>query len=273
MIEALYKYVTAERALACLPSAGNGALRATQPAALNDPFECAVRPVFVINDEKGANQEFAEVLSSINGTTPVTAEEVAQARTDYGSLYLRNLFAKQMSQRFGIVSLSANPRHPLMWSHYTSDCSGFVVGYDAGRLGDLSGQGGSLLQVQYMNEMPLIIGYGVLSNPESNLLLSLAMKSDFWSYESEWRLIVELSETMGTGNRDPSGHSINLLQIPNEAVVSVYYTERTDPGVVARVRSRLENPNNRYGTNNLTKLVASSEVYGYEDAPEHDAVG
>lgn len=272
MVKALYKYVTADRASACLPSGGNGALRATQPEALNDPFECAVRPVFVINDEKDANRQFAEVLSSINGTTPVTDEEVAQARQEYGSLYLRNLFARQVSQRFGIVSLSATPRHPLMWSHYTSDCSGFVVGYDASRLGGLSGSGGSLLQVQYMKEMPLIMGYGVLSYPESNLLLSLAMKSDFWSYESEWRLIVELKGTTGTGSRDLSGHSINLVQIPNEAVVSVYHTERADPNVVGRIRSRLENPNNRYGTQNLTKLVASSEGYAYEDAPEPDAV-
>ena len=34
-MEILYKYVSAERALLCLPEIGDGALRATQPAALN----------------------------------------------------------------------------------------------------------------------------------------------------------------------------------------------------------------------------------------------
>ena len=75
----LYKYVTAERILTCPPSVGNRTLRATQPAALNDPFECATRPVFVINDTEDANERFAEVLSSINGTTPVRKGQVAQA--------------------------------------------------------------------------------------------------------------------------------------------------------------------------------------------------
>ena len=44
----LYKYVTPERALTCIPEVGNGTLRATQLAALNDPFECHVVPLYVI---------------------------------------------------------------------------------------------------------------------------------------------------------------------------------------------------------------------------------
>ena len=44
MVDVLYKYMTSERALTCLPEVGDGTLRATQPAALNDPFECAVNP-------------------------------------------------------------------------------------------------------------------------------------------------------------------------------------------------------------------------------------
>ena len=35
----LYKYVSAERALKVLLEVGNGALRATQPIAMNDPIE------------------------------------------------------------------------------------------------------------------------------------------------------------------------------------------------------------------------------------------
>ena len=40
----LYKYMTAQRALNCIPEVGDRAPHATQPAALNDPFECAVTP-------------------------------------------------------------------------------------------------------------------------------------------------------------------------------------------------------------------------------------
>ncbi len=267
MVEVLYKYMTSERVLTCLPEVGDGTLRATQPAALNDPFECSVRSIFIM-DECEANREFARVLNSIHGTAPVTEDDVALAREQHGSLYLRNLFTKQVSQRFGIVSLTADPRHLLMWSHYTLDGSGFVVGYDVEYLRRLSAREGSLREVRYGQDMAIIIGYVVLGYPDDNLNGLLSLKSDHWSYESEWRLIVELDETIGTGFRDSRGLPINLVRVPNEAVVAVFHTERTPVDSVQEVGRRLADPNNRYGARRLTKLVASSERYGYEDASE-----
>ena len=78
---------------------------------------------------------------------------------------------------------------------------------------------------------------------------------------------MELSDTVGTGLRDSRGLPINLVRVPNEAVVSVFHTERTPMTVVKKVSERLENPNNRYGVQRLTKLVASPDRYGYVDSP------
>ena len=135
----LYKYVTHTRALTCIPEVGDGTLRATQPAALNDPFECAVATRYVVSDEWEENRELADTLTQINESNPVTAEAVDRARTDYGSLFTRQLFAKQVSTRFGIVSLAADPFHPLLWSHYTTDGSGFAIGYDVDELRKIAG--------------------------------------------------------------------------------------------------------------------------------------
>ena len=269
-MKSLYKYMTAERVLTCLPQVGDGTLRATQPAALNDPFECAVGAAFKDFgvDEVRLNQEFAEALSSIPGTTPVTADDVARAKEQRGSLYLRDLLTKQLSQRFGIVSFSTDPRHPLMWSHYTLDGSGFVVGYDMERLRVLGSQEESLRPVRYFEEMVPIESYELLGIHEGALNAVMSLKSDHWSYEKEWRLIVELDKTIGTGLEDRHSLPINLLRVPNEAVLSVFYTERTPVKVVDQVRSRLENPNNRYSTKRLTKLVASPRRYGYEDSQD-----
>ena len=128
--DTLYKYVSTERALKCLPEVGDGALRATQPAALNDPFECGVRKKFAEKDELGGNLKYAEVLTGIHSASPVNDTDIKKARKMHGSLYLRELLSRQLSHRFGIVSFASDPRHPLMWSHYTVDGSGFVVGYD-----------------------------------------------------------------------------------------------------------------------------------------------
>ena len=273
MVEVLYKYMTSERVLTCLPEVGNGTLRATQPAALNDPFECAVVTDFIDIgwDQIRRDLEFAKALNSIPDTTEVSPNEVAWAKEQYGSLYLRDLFTRQLSQRFGIVSLSEEPRHLLMWSHYTSDGSGFVVGYSVERLLNLANLEAVLRPVQYREEVALIENYDALDFYEGHLHDLMSQKSHHWSYEKEWRLIVELDQAIGTGLRDSRGLPVNLVRIPNAAVVSVYHTERTPADVVEEVRSRLENPNNRYGVQRLTKLVASAERYGYQDAPEQGA--
>ena len=131
-------------------------------------------------------------------------------------------------------------------------------------------RGSSLTQsgcepVSYRTEMERIYGYGALGYSDNNLNAALSLKSNFWSYESEWRLIVELNETIGTGQFDAHGQPVNLVRVPNEAVVSVFHTERTPQGTVAQVRSRLEDPNNRYSTDRLTKLVMATRRYEYED--------
>ena len=267
-MDILYKYVTSRRALTCIPEVGDGSLRATQPAALNDPFECAVTTTYVIPDEAEENRELAKVLTEINENKPVTEEGVHRARREHGSLFTRQLFTEQVSTRFGIVSFTTNPHHPLMWSHYTTDGSGFVIGYDAEELGKLVGSGGSLRNVQYGEKPPLILGPIVLVSPESNLPILLSRKSAHWSYENEWRLIVELNRTIGTGEADQHGQAINLVQIPNEAVVRVYYTERTPQESLRLIRDRLADKNNRYRAGNPRKLILSSTLYGYEEVSD-----
>ena len=261
----LYKYMAPRRALTCIPEVGDGTLRATQPAALNDPFECAVTDASWYPDKAGAFGEFARILTEINQSKPVTEQDIHCARLEHGSLFMRQLLTEQLSTRFGIVSFTTNPYHPLMWSHYTTDASGFVIGYD---VATLSGLPGWLRKVDYHDRPIPLPGLGVLVSPESNLPILLSKKSDNWSYEDEWRLIVELKRTIGTGETDGYGQPINLVQIPNQAVVSVFYTERTPRESVKLIGDRLADKNNRYGAVCLHKLILSSLSYGYEEAPE-----
>lgn len=74
-----------------------------------------------------------------------------------------------------------------------------------------------------------------------------------------------MKDTIGTGKKDRHQQPINLVRIPNEAVVRVYYTERTPPGSVQAIRERLADPNNRYQAKSLRKLTMSSISYGYEE--------
>ena len=210
----------------------------------------------------------ANALTVINETKPVTPERVRRAREEFGTLFTRQLFAEQVSTRYGIVSFATNPYHPLMWSHYTTDGSGFAIGYDVAMLSKLTGSKGCLNMMKYGDRPPPIFDPIVLVWPESNLPKLLSIKSKHWSYENEWRLIVELDGTIGTGKTDRHGQPINLVQVPNEAVVSVYYTERTPPESVTLIRERLADKNNRYRTDSPRKLILSTSSYGYEEAPD-----
>ena len=260
--------MTAQRALNCIPEVGDGTLRATQPAALNDPFECAVTTAYVIEDEAEENRRLAKVLTEINENKPISAKEVCTARIEYGSLFTRQLLSDQISTRFGIVSFTTNPYHPLMWSLYTTDGSGFVIGYDMSEIGKIGRPESSLMPMRYGDRPPPVIGPAVFSQPRSNIPLLLSVKSKHWSHEEEWRLIVELNKTVGTGQTDQHGLPINLVQIPNEAVVEVFYTERSPRLDVQRIRARLADPNNRYQAENPRKLILSSTSYEYEEAPD-----
>ena len=265
IMEFLYKYVSSQRALTCLPEVGDGTLRATQPSALNDPFECATTKIFVETDSDAGNRQLSTVLTNIHDSTPVSEDDVLKAREQYGSFYMRELMSKQLSRRFGVIAFASSPYHPLMWSHYTVDGSGFVIAYDVEELRNLCPAEDYLRPVDYSKKPPFITGYPVLSDA-GNILIFLAHKSDHWEYEREWRLIVELNATIGTGHRDAHDQSINLVRIPNRAVSKVFFTERTPSDAVDEARKRLEDGNNRYRVRDLTKLVLSETEYAYVEA-------
>ena len=262
-MEILYKYVSAERTLTCLPEVGDGTLRVTQPSALNDPFECSGLKAFV--EKERHDKELAEVLSGMNETKPIREDEVKNARTRWGSLFWGELLRRQLSQRFGIISLASEARHPLLWAHYSKDGSGFVIGYAASKLKSLTEGKERLEQVDYLPKPPFILGYKMLAD-EENIYRLLLIKSEHWKYEKEWRLVMQLKHTIGTGARDDRGQPINLVRIPNEAVKEVYYTERTPDCKVDEIKKRLEDPNNRFGVIRATKLVLAEASYGYEEA-------
>lgn len=263
-----YKYVTAERALACLPEVGDGALRATQPAALNDPFECHLLLKFDERDPARGDATLARVLTKLHETVRVTPDEVARAREEYGSMYMRQLFAQQVSRRFGIISFATDPLHPLMWSHYTVDGSGFVIGYRTPDIEELAVDSERLREVTYVAGQVPLVGSIVPFVPQGNIYRLLCCKSSHWEYEREFRLIVDLDGTIGTGKCDRHGHPINVLRIPNSAVRKVYYTERTPPSDVQTIERRLASVNNRYGVACATKLVLSERTFEYEAATQ-----
>lgn len=157
-----------------------------------------------------------------------------------------------------------------MWSHYTTDGSGFVIGYDKQKIENIGSGNMRLKPVTYEDDLIPVVADGVGDGGDSGLPASsemwdtvLSRKSCHWSYEKEWRLIVELNRTIGTGRDDQHGQPINLIRVPNEAVVRVYYTERTPAQTLDEIGMRLADLNNRYGVQRLRKLILAPNSYAY----------
>lgn len=112
--------------------------------------------------------------------------------------------------------------HPLTCVHYTVDGSDFVKGYDAKRLEALDRNEGRLRPVRYESVIAHLPTPSVLTEDNAYPLLSL--KGCHWEYEQEWRLILELSETIGSVSRDRYDQSINPVRVSKSAVKSLYIT-------------------------------------------------
>ena len=259
----LYKYLAAERAVKALPDNGNGSLRATQPAALNDPLECATRCSAVYPNDVKEVSVMVEALNSIVPEHPITLREVHLSRRQLGTQAWNELFRKQLSLRFGVVSLAKSAFHPLLWAHYADSGTGVVIGYHVSLLKTVIKGLERLGPVNYFEQPPFTIGHNFFKD-ESNLHAVLLTKASYWEYEQEWRLTVELKNTVGTGGNDREGYSINICPIPNEAVTEVYYTERTPKIMVETIEAQLRDPNNRFTADAPRKLILASDRYGYE---------
>lgn len=108
----------------------------------------------------------------------------------------------------GITCFSETPYNMLMWSHYANKHSGICVEYDFSKLFSTV-PNSLLLPVEYSEKRPLLPIEKVIVDRDGkieadqskmNLLLpallkALAIKSDIWNYEREWRHIIFTKDT------------------------------------------------------------------------------
>lgn len=107
-----------------------------------------------------------------------------------------NSYRKLLISQYAFCSLSEENNNFLMWSHYASGHSGFVVGIDFEQEDSYDT---FLRPINYKNSIPDLdlqkFGEFILSNNEDdnfieNIIDYLSVKILDWKYEKEWRLWV-----------------------------------------------------------------------------------
>jgi len=119
-------------------------------------------------------------------------QNIVKDKDHYINMSLLDLeeWGKAIDRR--IFCLSERNNDILMWSHYSNSNQGFCLGYDSNKLKSFFEQkfneNSELLKVHYFDEYPEIKPYIGKSN--DYIIKRLASKSNIWSYEKEWRLII-----------------------------------------------------------------------------------
>jgi hypothetical protein len=153
----LYKFMMAQFAIECVES---GYLKVTTIDELNDPFELC--PVY--NSEAGASQKHIDLH--------------------------KRTWRQGMAKDYGIISFSAVSYDPVLWSHYAAQHTGVALEFHP------SGMPYKLLPVEYEKDRVVLDLHVNSSNEEKQQALERVIRTKYksWGYESEYRLLVPLSE-------------------------------------------------------------------------------
>lgn len=179
----LYKYYAlSEMSVDALT---NMYLYATHPCQFNDPFDCNKGIVKITTEESmkalwnGLYEELCERMGN----------DIGQMRKYSQEAYMAILYRK-----LGIISLTKSDANPIMWAHYANN-DGFCVGLDVDRL---SFKHYGPFPINYTDKIETFD----IANSGGHLamLMQTNVKLPEWSYEEEWRLLVE-----GPGDRYMKG--------------------------------------------------------------------
>jgi len=213
----VYKYLHPDR----IDVLENSAIRFTQPAALNDPFE--IMPRFNLYKEYMKEELTRRFLQSFGFNLPPQIESMLPSIIDEQLAELK----KQYGEYFGILSLTKKNNNALMWAHYADSHRGFVIGFDSNSPFFQPGNGKArdgLKEVKYAADRGVVPRTGLASLSDDELGeandLFFFTKSDSWSYEEEVRILAMPQKASRTikvaGDCD-----ICLFEFPPECVKEV----------------------------------------------------
>lgn len=191
----LYKYLNFNEG--SLKAISDATLKFTSPNDFNDPFDClaSYSDDFVNLSIKNERQNLycPSSKKKLSPAKKLMAGSRAKRRAKF-NIQEGGIFSPLRNGDIGVLSLSSNKNNLLMWSHYCSHHTGFVLEFEPEWYGPPNSQQSPemlpnslvALQVNYSCDRPVLEGDETASQKLDKLLLT---KSVDWEYESEFRVI------------------------------------------------------------------------------------
>ena len=172
------------------------------PSSFDDPFDCQGRFAAL---RESADRGLEALLPLVDELRPDWDEE-ARRRSVEGILGLRGEPDAELAaaiaadlqrdvERTGVFSLTEDPASLLMWAHYADGHRGFCV--------ELSRQGEPFRSARPVEYSPRYLDVALLDPRPGFVTKTLLTKARPWSYEKEWRLVLEPDRGPGTQRFPP----------------------------------------------------------------------
>ncbi|MCL2789559.1 MAG: DUF2971 domain-containing protein [Desulfobulbus sp.] len=213
----LYKYTPFRESFFDAPI-----LRFSPLNELNDPFELSLACIdFPDSIRQKVRESYSEPLGP-------NAERIILAKR-----FDDHVSNKNAEKNQAILSLTEDPEHILMWSHYADQHKGMVIGLDFSHdfFKQMFINGDEfLLPVKYCNQRPLY------SYAEGRFLVevkeSLGTKGLQWGYEREWRAVTKAFCSKKKIKKQDGTEQGGFIDIPEECIKEIYLGTRRDENMV-----------------------------------------
>lgn len=273
----LFKYVQPER----IDILRNQYIRFSQPYAMNDPFES--QPFYT--DHVDINPflqlaKFSKIVQHYAQTGEKLETEIAEYENERKKPE-KNILSWYININLASLSLTTKYDDLLMWAHYASNHSGFVIELET-QHPFFTDSSRYLYKVPYNNNRPtitLVECEALVSEMAHCLktrktirpaiaeqLISIFRKSEHWLYEDEWRLLA-VPELAINHKKENLQYVINgcddrrigesfesnylaFYNLPSSCIKSIYCGSRMAKGLVRELFFLIKN-NDCYSHVNL----------------------
>jgi len=229
-------------------------IRFTPPGSFNDPFdslpyvdgysaEYVERLVNKVVDENRARENLAGRFRPDDAWRRAKEQLMRKYLanpSDLPSRHLNDSLRPRMNSEVGVLCLCASNQSIVMWSHYSSGHTGFLLGFDREneffkqRPGE-PGEIGELRAVAYSRKRVRVTVPVADTDPSPDIFFT---KNDEWTYEQEWRILRFLKDA----DKIPA-ENIHLFAFPPSAIREVVLGSLSPPDLIADlVSAKQANP-------------------------------
>lgn len=212
-------------------------LKFSAPSEFNDPFEA--RPQVILSGSTPQLKKFIQqtVKRISSGKTPaerlMSRQQLARLIARYPREAFRNTLW-DILEDYGVLSLSEDALHPLLWSHYADSHKGICVEFDATQYFFQFAH-----KVDYKDDYPVVDP--MCHTPDEVNRIAILTKASFWGYEKEWRVVMptitddERVESLAETTNALGRHLIELQKgpgiytFPPSALTAIILGARIEP--------------------------------------------